>query len=99
VTTSNPIRGVVFDEALTLTISEVCEVCGVEESLVLDMVCEGIAEPLDIRAEAPEFTGVAVTRLMTAVRLQRDLHINLPGAAIALELLEEIAALKQERDS
>jgi chaperone modulatory protein CbpM len=99
VATGNPIRGVVFDEAVTLTIHEVCEVCGVEESLVLEMVSEGIAEPLDTAASLPEFTGIAVTRLMTAVRLQRDLDVNLPGAALALELLEEISALKRAQDS
>jgi chaperone modulatory protein CbpM len=38
---------------------------------------------------------VAVTRLRTAHRLQRDLHINLAGAALALDLLEEIKTLKR----
>jgi chaperone modulatory protein CbpM len=85
---------VVFDEAVTLTIHEVCEVCGIEETRVLAMISEGIAEPLDTAATTPKFTGIAVTRLMTACRLQRDLDVNLAGAALALELLDEISALR-----
>jgi chaperone modulatory protein CbpM len=30
------------------------------------------------------------------VRLQRDLEINLPGVALALELMEEIEELRRE---
>jgi chaperone modulatory protein CbpM len=88
------IRGVLFDETVTLTIHEVCEICGVEETLVLEMVGEGIAEPLDTSALTPEFTGIAVSRLLTACRLQRDLRVNLAGAALALELLDEISVLR-----
>jgi len=99
VTTREPLHGVVFDEEVTLTIHEVCEVCGIEETVVLEMVSEGIAEPLDLSADTPEFSGIAVTRLMTACRLQRDLDVNLPGAALAIELLDEIMLLKRSRES
>lgn len=90
--------GVVLDDRVTLTLREVCEVCGLEESVVVEMVEEGIADPLDQRASHWEFTGLAVTRLRTAYRLQRDLHINLAGAALALDLLEEIRSLKRTRE-
>jgi chaperone modulatory protein CbpM len=30
------------------------------------------------------------------LRLQRDLEINLPGVALALELMEELDALRRE---
>jgi chaperone modulatory protein CbpM len=93
------VMGVILDEELTLSIDEVCEVCGIEESLVVEMVREGVAEPLDEAAARWSFSGVAVTRLKTARRLQRDLHVNLAGAALALELLEEIRALRRRRDS
>jgi len=89
--------GVILDEHLTLTLHEVCEVCGIEESLVVEMVKEGIAVPLDEDQARWEFTGVAVARLRTAHRLQRDLHVNLAGAALAVDLLEEIASLRSVR--
>ena len=88
------LRGTVLDETLTLTLREVCEVCGVEEVRVVEMVREGIAEPLDPEAGSWTFSGVAVTRIRTAWRLQQDLHVNLAGAALALDLLEEIERLR-----
>ena len=46
-------------------------------------------------AEAPLFRG-KYGRARTALRLQRDLEINLPGVALALELLEELDRLRRE---
>jgi chaperone modulatory protein CbpM len=91
------LTGTVLDEKLTLTVREVCEFCGVEESVLIEMVNEGVVEPLDEGAARWRFSGVAVARVRTAQRLQRDLHVNLPGAALALDLLEEIRALKARR--
>lgn len=92
--TREALTGIVLDEEITLSLHEVCEVCGTEESVVFEMIDEGIAEPLDIGARTPEFSGIAVTRLLTACRLQRDLHINLAGVALALDLLDEISVLR-----
>ena len=88
------LSGVVLDEEITLTLSEVCEVCGAERSLVIEMVNEGIATPLNLESKRWEFSGIAVARLRTAYKLHRDLHVNLAGTALALDLLEEIEALK-----
>jgi chaperone modulatory protein CbpM len=96
VTTREALVGIVLDEHVTLTVHEVCEVCGIEESVVIEMVKEGVAEPVDDAASTMEFSGVAVTRILTAHRLQRDLHINLPGAALAIDLMEEIRRLKRK---
>ena len=41
----------------------------------------------------------AVVRVQTAVRLQWDLHINLHGVALALDLLEELEALRKTQGS
>ncbi|MGD2168597.1 MAG: chaperone modulator CbpM [Gammaproteobacteria bacterium] len=91
------LHAIVLDESLTLTLSEVCEICGVEEVRVFEMVREGIAEPIDPEAGRWAFSGVAVARIRTAHRLQRDLHVNLAGAALALDLLEEIDRLRVTR--
>ena len=34
-----------------------------------------------------------MVRVRTVLRMQRDLHVNLAGAALALDLLERIEAL------
>lgn len=88
------VGGTILDENLTLTLREVCEVCGIEEISVVEMVREGIADPVNPAAGSWTFSGLAVTRIRTAHRLQRDLHVNLAGAALALDLLEEIERLR-----
>lgn len=93
-TEDKPLSGVVLDEEVTLTLTEVCEACGAESSLVIEMVNEGIAEPVDQTSRGWEFSGVAVARLRMACKLHRDLHINLAGTALALDLLEEIEMLR-----
>jgi chaperone modulatory protein CbpM len=88
---------VILDESLTLSLHDLCEYCGVEESIVVEMVREGIAEPIDDASTEWQFTGRSVARIRIAHRLRRDLHVNLAGAALALELLEEIEALRRRR--
>jgi chaperone modulatory protein CbpM len=48
-----------------------------------------------VHAAEWRFSGTALRRARTALRLQRDLEINLPGVALALELLEEIDKLRR----
>ncbi|HUF72671.1 MAG TPA: chaperone modulator CbpM [Gammaproteobacteria bacterium] len=93
----NPLIGVLLDESLTLTLHELCEYCGVEESVVIEMVREGIAEPIDDASTEWQFTGRSVARIRIAYRLRRDLEVNMAGAALALELLEEIETLRKRR--
>ena len=92
------LRGIVLDEEITLTLKEVCDACGVERSLVVEMVKEGIASPLDQDSKRWEFSGIAVARLRTAYKLHRDLQINLAGIALALDLLDEIEALRSSQE-
>lgn len=87
----------VLDEHLRLTLTEVCRICHTHEETVVAMVREGVIEPVGGRREQWVFTGESVTRIRTTLRLQADLEVNLPGAALALDLLEEIERLKRRR--
>jgi chaperone modulatory protein CbpM len=42
------------------------------------------------------FSGAALRRARVAVRLERDLELNLAGVALALDLLDELAQLRHE---
>ena len=84
-----------LDEGVELTLAELCRACSVHAETVLAMVEEGLLEP---RGPAPaewRFPGPAVRRVQVALRLQRDLGLNLPGAALALDLLEELEILRR----
>lgn len=91
---STELSGTIFDDTTEITAVELCRVCGVEASLVDELVQEGILEPTGGKADRRRFTYASVRRTRTVVRLQRDLGVNLPGAALALELLDRIEDLR-----
>lgn len=91
---SNQLRGIVLDEQVTFTLREFCDACGVRRQLVVEMVEEGVIEPARQTETEWEFHGHTLVRAQRALRLVRDLDVNWPGAALALDLLEEIERLK-----
>ncbi len=94
---SEPIKGVVLDESIEFSMQELCRICDVGEALVVEIVQEGVVEPYGDEPGQWRFSGLAVTRIQRVIRLQREFEVNLPGAALALELLEEIERLKRGR--
>lgn len=91
------LTGELLDERLRYSLREVCDACGVHAELVMEMVTEGVAEPVGPDPARWRFSGVSMRRVHTALRLQRDLGVNLPGAALAVELLEELEELRRRR--
>lgn len=93
-----PVTGVVLDEGTVYTLSELGRASGLGADQILTMVEVGILEPLPERHRWC-FTGTSVTRLQTALRLQRDLGVNVEGAALALDLLDELYQLRRRSQS
>lgn len=92
----NGIEGVLLDEQTVVDITELTRVCGLSIDQVRLMVGEGMLQPSNAaRPEHWHFTGVEVRRARRASRLQRDLDLNLPGTALALDLLDEIEQLRR----
>lgn len=90
-----PLSGVLIDEELRVSFAELCRFCDVDAGLVVDMVREGVIEPAGAEPDSWQFRGVEVRRAQVVVRLIRDLEVNLPGAALALELLDELDAARR----
>lgn len=84
------LEGVLLDRNVTFTVTEFSHVCGVDTELVREMVIEGVIEPEEAEVDNWRFSGEALVRAQCALRLVRDLHVNWPGAALALDLLEEL---------
>lgn len=57
-------------------------------------VSEAAFEPAGDEPPESRFSGAALSRVLTAKRLARDFEINAPGIALALDLLDEVAALR-----
>ena len=86
----------VVEEEVSMSLVELCQACGTESTLVLQLVEHGVIEPQGSAPQAWVFSGNSLQRTRTALRLLRDLELNLPGAALAVDLLDEIARLQRE---
>jgi chaperone modulatory protein CbpM len=91
------VRGVVLDERTTITLGELCAACGTHAEVVIELVEEGIIEPVQRDGDNLHFHGYALIRARRAIRLVRDLRVNLPGAALVLDLLDELDSLRAAR--
>ena len=86
--------GPVIEEASGFTLIELCQACGVDAEEVRVWVLEGVLEPVGQGPHDWCFAGSALRRVRLATRLARDLEVNAPGVALALDLLDEIAELR-----
>ena len=94
---TNAMPGAIFDETTEITIVELREVCSIETKLIDEMIDEGILEPTGGgRSEKRLFPYSSLRRTRTVIHLQRDLGLNLAGAALALELLDRIENLRAQ---
>jgi chaperone modulatory protein CbpM len=89
------VTAVVLDEEVTLSLAEMCRAADVCAEDLIAMVEEGVLEPSGSSPTAWRFPASNLRRLFVTVRLQRDLDLNLPGAALALDLLEEVQTLRR----
>ena len=84
----------VIDETTEITLDDLVSYCHVRREKVVELVEEGIIEPVARTETQWRFGGPALTRARKATRLERDLEINLGAVALILDLLDEIEALK-----
>ena len=75
-----------------INISIACEHCGVTMDFVEALVFEGVLELETIQLDDRQLTQPQYRQLRQAARLHRDLGINSPGIALALELLAQLEA-------
>ena len=84
----------VVEEDVPLSLAELCRACSVAEEQVRVWVIEGVLEPAGGSPQEWRFEGPSLRRARLALALTRELEINPPGVALALDLLDEIAALR-----
>ena len=86
--------GSVIEEENYITLVELCQATNASEEYVIAWVFEGVLEPTGDMPHDWRFTGQSLRRTRLALSFARDLEINPAGVALALDLLDEIAALK-----
>ena len=99
-TTADPfateLDGELISQDAEFTLEDLCRSCSLEVDYIVALVEEGVLEvPGEDQAHWRFELGSAL-RVRTVIRLQRDLGVNLAGAALALGLLDRIAALEKQ---
>ena len=85
--------GIVIEED-SLTLGQLCRACGTHADWIICLVEESIIEPQGEDMRLWRFSGASMVRARSALRLQRDLGINLAGIALVLDLMEELESLR-----
>ena len=92
---NQPLSGAIFEESELLTVAELSRICAVDERHIVELVDEGVVSVVEIGTTEWRFSGTALRRTRLALRLERDLELNLAGVALALDLMEELERLRR----
>ena len=94
-TNNDILEGQMLDERLELSLAELARACAADAEWLQSLVNEGILEPRGRLETEWRFGSICIWRVRQVRRLQADLGVNLAGAALALELLEELQELRR----
>jgi len=95
VTTTTDFPADVVEQRHDLTIRDLSRMCTADTEHIVALVEEGILHATRGPLGEWHFSGDSLGRALLALRLQRDLEINLAGVALAVELLEECSQLRR----
>ena len=78
-----------------LTVTEFSRVIHADHNMIVELIEYQIIQPSGTQAENWQFDSLCVTRAKHALSFIQDLEVNMPGVALAFELLDQIEHLKQ----
>ncbi len=88
------IQGVILDDRLYLTLAELSRASTRHAEWIIELVDEGILEPQGREPGDWRFPAESLTRAHKAMRIQRDLQVNIAGVALVLELKDQLDVLR-----
>lgn len=95
--TKNSLNAEVLDD-VQLTLGELCRTCRIHADQVIELVDEGILEPKGNEVIRWRFQATCIRRIHRVQRLQSDLGVNTAGAALAIELLDEMERIRNKME-
>ena len=84
------------EEEVDMSLAQLSEATGCSTKTIVDLVEQGVLEPRGSEPAAWVFVGSSLRRTRVALRLISELEVNPAGAAVALDLLEQIDRLQVE---
>jgi chaperone modulatory protein CbpM len=84
----------IVEDSAMCTLDDLCLSCNVNPDWVAGLVEHGVIESVGQTRSGWQFTTLSIIRVAKAKRLERDLGLNLPGVALALELLDQLDEMR-----
>jgi len=85
-----------YSQKTPLTFKELCDICQISSDFLNMLMEYDIIHPRESEQEEWLFDLTELKRIQRAMRLQRDLEVNLAGVAVMLDLLEELEELRAQ---
>lgn len=89
------LTGILIEDNTEFTLGELSRASDKPDEWILALVEEGVIEPVDAGQIHWHFRGNCLRRVRIVQRLESDLGVNLAGAALVLELLDELEVLRK----
>ena len=84
----------IVEDSAMCTLDDLCLSCNVNPDWVAELVEHGVIEAVGQTRLDWTFTTLSIVRVAKAKRLERDLGLNLPGVALALDLLDQLDEMR-----
>ncbi|HKB74731.1 MAG TPA: chaperone modulator CbpM [Burkholderiales bacterium] len=78
------------------SLEELCELSGLSEAELRELVDHGVLAPIDSDARHWTFSADRLVVARSAFRLRRDFELDPHGVALAVALLERVRDLEEE---
>ena len=88
------LQGEILEDEVKISLSQLCRLSNLPAESILEMMEYGVIEPYQAPPGKWLFRGDSIGRLRCAQRLKRDLGVNTAGAALALDLLQEMERMR-----
>lgn len=90
------ITEVILEETISLTLEEFSQAIHADKEVIVVMVEYELLKPHGHSPHEWRFDARSLRRGRTAASFYHDLEVNLPGVALALELLDKIENLQHQ---
>ncbi|MTI64777.1 chaperone modulator CbpM [Methylophaga sp.] len=80
-----------------ISFTQICDCCELPATTLAEMLDYGVIAPsaMTITEHEALYEAECIQKVRKAARLCRDLEVNIAGAALALDLLDEINTLRE----
>lgn len=85
-----------MEDQSELSLDELCDVCQVTHEFIRELIDYGAIEPKGLSIDVWRFNPVHMRRIQIIKRLHDDLEVNLPGAALAIDLMDQMEKMRAE---